>query len=181
MFRSSAGRAHLVTESAKMMKRTDPSIELSAAALTDMDWNTELLKKCGERLDWISIHGYWDFHEGKNHLADYETCLTYMKDLDRPVRRVRGLLEALEMDHIKIAYDEWNLRAWYHPNIMDLYQGRTSEEYLDPRDENDRNEQYNGRCRVQCLLSEYVYQEQQLRRNGEFLSGGKHTRHDLYP
>ena len=66
-----------------------------------------------------------------------------MKDLDRPVRRVRGLLEALEMDHIKIAYDEWNLRAWYHPNIMDLYQGRTPEEYLDPRDENDRNEQYN--------------------------------------
>ena len=132
-----------MTESAKMMKRTDPSIELSAAALTDMDWNTELLKKCGERLDWISIHGYWDFHEGKNHLADYETCLTYMKDLDRPVRRVRGLLEALEMDHIKIAYDEWNLRARYHPNIMDLYQGRTPEEYLDPRDENDRNEQYN--------------------------------------
>ena len=34
-----------MTESAKMMKRTDPSIELSAAALTDMDWNTELLKK----------------------------------------------------------------------------------------------------------------------------------------
>ena len=149
------GWAHLVTESAKMMKRTDPSIELSAAALTDMDWNTELLKKCGERLDWISIHGYWDFHEGKNHLADYDTCLTYMKDLDRPVRRVRGLLEALEMDHIKIAYDEWNLRAWYHPNIMDLYQGRTPEEYLDPRDENDRNEPYNMADAVfsECFLN----------------------------
>ena len=136
------GWAHLVTESAKMMKRTDPSIELSAAALTDMDWNTELLKKCGERLDWISIHGYWDFHEGRNHLADYDTCLAYMKDLDKPVRRVRGLLEALEMDHIRIAYDEWNLRAWYHPNIMDLHQGSTPQEYLTPRDENDRNEQY---------------------------------------
>ena len=136
------GWAHLVTESAKMMKRTDPSIELSAAALTDMDWNTELLKKCGERLSWISIHGYWDFHEGKNHLADYRTCLGFMKGLDKPVRRVRGLLEALEMDHIRIAYDEWNLRAWYHPNIMDLYQGMAPEEYLDPRNENDRNEQY---------------------------------------
>ncbi len=136
------GWAHLVTESAKMMKRTDPSIELSAAALTDMDWNTELLKKCGERLSWISIHGYWDMHEGKNHLADYNTCLSYMKDLDKPVRRVRGLLEALDMTHIQIAYDEWNLRAWYHPNIMELYQGKTVEEYLYPRDDNDLNEQY---------------------------------------
>ena len=136
------GFAHLVTESAKMMKRTDPSIELSAAALTDMDWNTELLKKCGERLSWISIHGYWDFHEGKNHLADYRTCLGFMKDLEKPVRRVRGLLEALEMDHIKIAYDEWNLRAWYHPNIMETAQGLSPEEYLIPRDENDINEQY---------------------------------------
>ncbi len=136
------GWAHLVTESAKMMKRTDPAIELSAAALTDMDWNSELLKKCGERLSWISIHGYWDMHEGQNKLADYETCLTYMKDLDKPVRRVRGLLEALDMTHIRIAYDEWNLRAWYHPDIMELYQGLTKEEYLYPRDENDRNEQY---------------------------------------
>jgi len=132
----------LVTESAKMMKRTDPSIELSAAALNDMDWNAELLKSCGERLDWISIHGYWDFHQGKNILQDYETCIKYIKDLETPVRRVKGLLNALGCEHIKIAYDEWNLRAWYHPNIMDLYQGLTEEEYLYPRDENDRNSQY---------------------------------------
>ena len=65
-----------------------------------------------------------------------------MKDLDKSVRRVRGLLEAFGMDHIRIAYDEWNLRAWYHPNIMDLYQGSMPQEYLTPRDENDRNEQY---------------------------------------
>ena len=136
------GWGHLVTESAKMMKRTDPSIELSAAALTDMDWNMELLKKCGERLSWISIHGYWDFHQGKNKLASYEECLEFMKDLDKPVQQVKGLLTALGHDHIKIAYDEWNLRAWYHPNIMDLYQGASPEEYLYPRNDNDLNEQY---------------------------------------
>ena len=132
----------LVLESAKMMKRTDPYIELSAAALNDMDWNTALLKSCGDRLDWISIHGYWDYHEGKNRLADYDTCMGYISDIERPVRQVRGLLEALGLSHIRIAYDEWNLRAWYHPNIMDAYQGLTPEEYLTPRDDNDINAQY---------------------------------------
>src|SRR5690554_6344855 len=38
----------LVLEAAKMMKRVDPTIELSAAALTDLDWNVNLLKHCGE-------------------------------------------------------------------------------------------------------------------------------------
>ncbi len=132
----------LVTESAKMMKRTDPSIELSAAALNDMDWNAELIKSCGERLSWISIHGYWDFHQGKNQLESYEDCMKYIEDLERPVKQVKGLLTALGHDHIRIAYDEWNLRAWYHPNIMDLYQGLTEDEYLTPRDENDINSQY---------------------------------------
>lgn len=133
---------HLVTESAKMMKRVDPTIELSAAALADMDWNTQILKNAGERLDWLSIHGYWDFHEGKNHLADYETCMQYTEHLEDPVRQVRGLLDSMNLHHIRIAYDEWNLRAWYHPNIMDLYQGKTPEEYLYPRNENDINSQY---------------------------------------
>ena len=133
----------LVTESAKMMKRTDPSIELSAAALTDMDWNMEILKNCGERLSWISLHGYWDFHKGRNELAGYESCMAYTQGLDKPVRQVKGLLTALGLeDRIKIAYDEWNLRAWYHPNIMDLYQGASPEEYLYPRNDNDVNSQY---------------------------------------
>ena len=132
----------LVLESAKMMKRVDPSIELSAAALNDMDWNAELLKNCGDRLDWISLHGYWDFHQGKNQLEDYDTCINYIRDLEKPVRQVKGLLTALGHDHIRIAYDEWNLRAWYHPNIMDLYQGLTEDEYLTPRNDNDLNSQY---------------------------------------
>lgn len=84
----------------------------------------EILKNCGERLSWISLHGYWDFHKGRNELAGYESCMAYTQGLDKPVRQVKGLLTALGLeDRIKIAYDEWNLRAWYHPNIMDLYQG----------------------------------------------------------
>lgn len=141
--KTAAEWGRLVTESAKMLKRVDPSVELSAAALTDMDWNMEILKNCGDRLSWISIHTYWDFHNGKNELADYEHCMVYTEDLDAPVRQVKGILCALGYEKsIKIAYDEWNLRAWYHPNIMDLYQGATPEEYLYPRNDNDINAQY---------------------------------------
>jgi alpha-N-arabinofuranosidase len=49
-----------VLESAKMMKRVDPGIQLLAASLTDIEWNVHLLKEAGRFLDWISVHGYWD-------------------------------------------------------------------------------------------------------------------------
>ena len=31
---------------------------------------------------------------------------------------------------IKIAFDEWNLRGWHHPNVHTIRQGKTPEEYL---------------------------------------------------
>ena len=43
----------LVKESAKMIKHVSPTVELSAAALPDIDWTMNLLKHCGEYLDWI--------------------------------------------------------------------------------------------------------------------------------
>ena len=135
--------SRLVLEAAKMMKRVDPEIELSAAALPDLDWNLNLLRRCGGRLDWLSLHKYWDMLTEDNTFADYEQVMAYTDDLDADLRRVRGLLMALGLEKkIRIAYDEWNLRSWYHPNIMGARQGRSPEEYLTPRDENDRNRDY---------------------------------------
>mgnify|MGYP004446053967 FL=1 len=133
----------LVTESAKMIKHVDPKTELTAAALTDVDWNINLLKNSGQFLDWISIHDYWDMIHNTNACSGYETCMAYTSDLGASVRKVRGLLEALGLEKkIKIAYDEWNLRGWYHPNVHTIRQGVTKEEYLYPRDDNDINSQY---------------------------------------
>ena len=135
--------SRLVLEAAKMMKRVDPTIELSAAALPDLDWNLGLLRRCGDRLDWLSLHKYWDMLTEDNTFADYEQVMAFTNDLDTDLRRVRGLLMALGLEKsIKIAYDEWNLRSWHHPNIMGAYQGHRPEEYLTPRDENDRNRDY---------------------------------------
>lgn len=135
--------SRLVRESAKMMKHVDPEIELSAAALPDIDWNINLLKNCGAYLDWISLHGYWDMVPEQNNLADYEQCMAFTYQIDRSVQDVRGILTALHLEKkIKIAFDEWNLRSWHHPNVHTIRQGIDKKDYIEPRDKNDDNSSY---------------------------------------
>jgi alpha-N-arabinofuranosidase len=138
--KSAAEWGRLVIESAKMMKRVDPSIELSAAALADLDWNINLLRNCKEKLDWISLHGYWDGLWQDNDLADYEACMAFTNSLDTQIKKVRGLLAAMELDRrIRIAFDEWNLRGWHHPKVD---AGLSPDDYITPRDLNDDNKSY---------------------------------------
>lgn len=133
----------LVKESAKMIRHVSPTVQLSAAALSDIDWTMNLLKNCGPYLDWISLHGYWDMVPENNNLATYEQCMAYTRQPDRAVMDVRGLLTALHLEKkIKIAFDEWNLRSWHHPNVHTIVQGVNKEDYLTPRDKNDDNASY---------------------------------------
>ncbi len=135
--------ARLVLESAKMMRHVDPTAELSAAALSDLDWNTKLLGAASDFLDWISIHGYWDGLWQENDPASYEASMAYTASLDTNLNKVRGLLTAMGLEkRIRIAFDEWNLRGWHHPNSHTVIQGVTKDEYITPRDKNDDNSQY---------------------------------------
>ncbi len=125
----------LVRESAKMMLRVDPTLELSAASIDNLDWNINLLRAAGVYLDWISIHGYWDFPGDGTYRPndDYDTVMMYTgKAISGSIDRVRAYLTALGLEKkIKIAYDEWNLRAWYHPNLMDIWnrEGKRHEDH----------------------------------------------------
>lgn len=146
----------LVKESAKMMKHVDPTTELSAAALSDIDWNVNLLKNCGDFLDWISIHEYYDMMPQVNNPATYEECMAFTDRIDHSVDEVRGILKAMKLDRkIKIAFDEWNLRSWYHPNVHTIQQGIHKEDYVLPRDKNDDNSTYTMADAVftACFLS----------------------------
>ncbi len=126
-----------------MMKHVDPCAELSAAALPDVDWNISLLKNCGPYLDWLSIHEYWDMMAQENCPADYEQSMAFTDRIDHSVDEVRGILKAMRLDgQIKIAFDEWNLRSWHHPNVHTIKQGVRKEEYISPRDKNDDNSTY---------------------------------------
>lgn len=77
-------------------------------------------------------------------LADYNKCMAYTMNRDAPILKIKGIMAVLGLKHIKIAYDEWKLRVWYHPNISGLYQELTPEEYLYPRNDNDINSQYDA-------------------------------------
>lgn len=113
----------LVREAAKMMLRVDPTLELSAAAIDDLDWNLNLLRAAGPYLDWISIHNYWNGSADGKTYEDYDTVILHTgEDISGSIRRVRAYLTALNLEkQIKIAYDEWNLRGWYHPNVIDIW------------------------------------------------------------
>ena len=145
--------ASFVRESAKMMKAVDPSVELSAAAaLDDYRWNLELLEQAGEYLDWISVHKYWDMISETNDLASYEKCMVYTLDIRNAIEKTEHLLGLLGLSgKVNIAFDEWNLRGWYHPRFDPAI-----EDKVKARDENDRNESYTMADAVfsACFLNE---------------------------
>jgi alpha-N-arabinofuranosidase len=135
--RSAAEWGPFVRESAKLMKGVDPSIELSAASIADMEWNTILLREAGSLLDWISIHHYWDPLWENNNLSGYEACMAHTLTIGEQIESIERILSALGyLGKIRIAFDEWNLRGWHHPR------SGSSGENLRARDRNDANESY---------------------------------------
>jgi alpha-N-arabinofuranosidase len=107
--------APLVLVAAKAMKAADPHIQLAAAALPTREWTLPLLKMAGQYLDYISIHSYWLPLWGKNDMPDYLTCIMHSESPEQLIANYIGVLqESGYRGHIKIAFDEWNLRGWHH-------------------------------------------------------------------
>ena len=110
-----------VRECAKMMRRVDPTIRLFAAAVPDLDWDLALLRSAGDLLDYISIHGYFDPCWQTGILSGYRKSLQAGAAFERDITRTESILRSLGLqDRVKIAFDEWNLRGWYHPGICDF-------------------------------------------------------------
>jgi alpha-L-arabinofuranosidase len=125
-----------VLESAKMMKRVDPSIKLFAAALADTDWTLALLRKAGALLDSVSIHGYWDPLWQKDEPSPYAACVARAGQVEDAIRATEHVIAVAGFEgRIGIAFDEWNLRGWHHPD------GNTPEA-IGARNRNDRNATY---------------------------------------
>ncbi|MGN6742749.1 MAG: alpha-N-arabinofuranosidase [Amnibacterium sp.] len=112
--KSAAEWARFVTESAKMMRRTDPSITLMTAAVDDLDWTLPLLASAGKYLDLISIHGYWDRLDSVNEPSGYVEAMARTLEPERAITRMEAVIRASGQD-VGIAFDEWNLRGWHHP------------------------------------------------------------------
>ncbi|MDR0559558.1 MAG: hypothetical protein LBG92_05270 [Prevotellaceae bacterium] len=130
----------LVRESAKMMRAVDKDIKLFAAALSDESWTLPLLQTAGNWLDYVSIHGYWNPMYAENKPFSYIECMMLTEEPDKSIKHTIEVLEKAGLrGRVKIAYDEWNLRGWHHP---DSPGGGANNPYIADRDKNDINSTY---------------------------------------
>jgi len=128
--------ARFVAETAKMMRRVDRTIELAAPSLPDADWNKSLLSVAGPYLDYIAIHSYEDPLWENNDPAPYARCVKWSVHPEALITKTHALLRSLGNTHIRVAYDEWNLRGWHHPKFTALVAD------IGARDANDLNRTY---------------------------------------
>jgi len=105
--------AKVALEFAKVMKWTDPTIRLIGCGAMHVDWDWELLKRCGQHLDYIAAHFYFaprpgqDSHYSLCSQVDYvEEYIHVLWQLIQAARRTFGWRHS-----IRIAVDEWNV--WY--------------------------------------------------------------------
>lgn len=128
--------SRLVTESAKMMRRVDDGLVLLTAARADLDWMLPQLRRAGDKLDALSIHGYWDTLNEVNAPADYVTAMSHSVKPQDDIQRTRDIIGATGLTgRVGIAFDEWNLRGWHHPS-------GNGPEAIGARDLNDDNSTY---------------------------------------
>lgn len=108
---------HYVFEAAKMMKRVDPSIEITAAAyFLDFDWIRKLLEGAAQIVDWISVHCYWAQND-----TSYESCMARSGTPESILTNLEHQLAAIgHLGSVKLAFDEWGLRMWHHPGYHDI-------------------------------------------------------------
>ena len=102
-----------------------------------LEWNLNLLKGAAPYLDWVSVHGYWDAPSYAGDLSSYDTCMVGTTLIEKKILKAKHLLSVMGyLGKLRIAFDEWNLRGWYHPNMP----GFTAEEIA--VDKNDDNSSY---------------------------------------
>jgi len=109
----------LVHQCAELMRSVDPSIKLAAAAWqAKREWNLPLLAAAGDDLDLMAVHHYWLPLWRKHEMPPYHNCVKFSDGPEKSIAAVIAVIEeAGYRGKIKIAYDEWNLRAWHHPGF----------------------------------------------------------------
>ena len=120
----SAGEyARLAAETARAMKRLDPSIELVACGSSNSDmptfpeWERTVLTEAYDDIDYISMHQYYA-KEGD----DTPSFLASSTDFDRFIKTVASAIDYAKAvtrsrKTIGISLDEWNV--WYHSKEAD--------------------------------------------------------------
>jgi alpha-N-arabinofuranosidase len=113
----------IAAEAAKVMRLTDPSIELvvCGSSYTNMptfgDWEIEVLNHTYDFVDYISLHTYYE-----NRANDTPNFLARNLDMDRFIKTVANICDFIQAKRhskkrINLSFDEWNI--WYHSSEQD--------------------------------------------------------------
>lgn len=113
----------IAEEAAKLMKWTDPSIELvvcgssSYTMPTFGDWELTVLEHTYEYVDYISLHQYYANYE--NDAADFLSKSVYMDAFIKSVAAICDTVKAKKHTNrqVNLSFDEWNV--WYHSKVTD--------------------------------------------------------------
>jgi len=110
-------------EAAKVMKWTDPSIELVACGSsfsgmpTFGSWENTVLDHLYDHVEYISLHTYF-----ANRENDVPNFLGRSLDMDRFIKTVAGICDLVKTKKkskktVNLSFDEWNV--WFHSNESD--------------------------------------------------------------
>jgi len=113
----------LATETAKVMKLVDDSIELvlcgssGSKMPTFGEWEYTVLEHAYDEVDYLSLHLYWQNFE--NDLPNY---LAKSVEMDQFIKNVASICDAVKAKKgsektINLSFDEWNV--WYHSTEAD--------------------------------------------------------------
>lgn len=113
----------LATETAKVMKWVDPTIELVACGSSNTamptfgQWEATVLDHTYEHVDFISLHQYYGNrdNDSKNFLAQTMDMDAFIKTVIATCDYVKGKKKSKKT--INLSFDEWNV--WFHSNEAD--------------------------------------------------------------
>lgn len=113
----------IACETAKLMKWTDPSIELVACGSANInmptfgEWERTVLRECYDHVDYISLHNYYG--NPNNDTAAYFASAV---DMDSFIKQVAAICDEIKTEKnsdktVNLSFDEWNI--WFHSNEQD--------------------------------------------------------------
>jgi len=115
--------ARIASETAKLMKYTDPDIELVACGSSGYDistfgdWELKVLDEAYDYVDYVSLHQYYG--NRNNNTAEF---LGLSVEMDQFIKGVAAICDAIKTKKhskktINLSFDEWNV--WFHSNEND--------------------------------------------------------------
>jgi alpha-N-arabinofuranosidase len=113
----------VAVEAAKVMKWTDPSIELVACGSSNArmptfgQWEASVLEHTYEHVDYVSLHIYFG-----NAEKDTPNFLGRSLEMDSFIKTVTGICDYVKAKkrskkQINLSFDEWNV--WFHSHEQD--------------------------------------------------------------